>query len=517
MVTAAPPRTSLAWIVSLGTAASTGVAIGATRAGPIPGVSLPDGPLGLWRAATDGRDVFALVSVVAIAALLLAFVRLYGLAARGAIDVRGAAVAAAWWSVPVLLTQPLLSLDAYSYLAQGQMVAAGLNPYAGGPVLLGDGPLLDAVAPIWRATPAPYGPLSLAILHGLAELTGASHVPFVLLLRLVAVASVVACTVSAVRLAKPGAGAVAVVLVAANPVVVLHLIGGVHLDALLAALAAFVLLAVRRRWWWLAALAAAVAFAVKLPGAVLVGYVLLARLRGGGPRRVAGVAGILAVTLLAAVACAALVPDGWGWAGVMDTPGKVRLLYAAPTLVGGGLYVLGSALGADVPFADILRWARFACGLAGAVTIGSMLLRAGEEPSWRRAGALVGGALVVLAMAAPVIHAWYVSWGLALLAACAGAVAQRWTVVLSVAVCFAALPDPLTRMPGGVVVVLVLLFTVVGVTARSLLRPGATARYLGRVGRPLRTRVSQRDAAATPPRLTAATSVHTPTIRSEKP
>jgi hypothetical protein len=476
--------------------ASACVAIGATRAGPIPGVSLPDGPLGLWRGATAGQDLFALLSVVAIAALLLVFIRLYSLAAAGTIGVRTAALAAAWWSAPLLLTQPLLSLDAYSYLAQGQMVAAGLDPYTGGPVLLGEGPLLNAVAPIWRATPAPYGPLSLALLHGLAELTGASHVPFVLLLRLVAVASVVACTVSAVRLAKPGGEAVAVVLVAANPVVVLHLIGGVHLDAMLAALAAFVLLAARRKWWWLAALAAAIAFAVKLPGAILVGYVVLARLRGGGRHRALGVAGILLVTLVAAVGCAALVPDGWGWTGVMDTPAKVRLLYAAPSLIGGGLYVVGTAFGAEVPFVDLLRWARFACGLAGAVAIASMLLRAGEEPSWRRAGALVGGALVVLAVAAPVIHAWYVSWGLALLAACAGVVAQRWTVVLSVAVCFAALPDPVTRTSGGVVLVLVLLVLVVAFAA---LGPANAGWHLGRIGRFLRTRLSARDPAATPP------------------
>jgi hypothetical protein len=307
---------------------------------------------------------------------------------------------------------------------------------------------------------------------------------------------VVACTVSAVRLAKPGGEAVAVVLVAANPVVVLHLIGGVHLDAMLAALAAFVLLAARRKWWWLAALAAAIAFAVKLPGAILVGYVVLARLRGGGRHRALGVAGILLVTLVAAVGCAALVPDGWGWTGVMDTPAKVRLLYAAPSLIGGGLYVVGTAFGAEVPFVDLLRWARFACGLAGAVAIASMLLRAGEEPSWRRAGALVGGALVVLAVAAPVIHAWYVSWGLALLAACAGVVAQRWTVVLSVAVCFAALPDPVTRTSGGVVLVLVLLVLVVAFAA---LGPANAGWHLGRIGRFLRTRLSARDPAATPP------------------
>jgi hypothetical protein len=489
----------LRWIAVLGVLASTGVVVGATRAGPIPGVHLPDGPLGLWSAADDGRKLFSVLVVVSIAVLMLAFVQLYRMAVRGELDIRSAVVTAACWSAPLLVMQPLLSLDAYSYVAQGQMVAAGLNPYAGGPRLLGDGPLLDAVAPIWRGTPAPYGPLSLAILRWLAELTGASHVPFILVLRLLAVASVAACTAAAIKLARPAEAPVTVVLVAANPVVVVHLIGGVHLDALLAALAAFTLLAVRRRWWLMAAFAAAVAFAVKLPGVLLVGYVVLARLRGGLQRRARGVAGIVFATAITTLASAALVPDGWGWIGVMDTPGKVRLVYTVPTLLGGILWGLSAAAGSEVPFAEVLTWARVACALGGGVAILSLLLRAGDEPNWRRAGALVGGSFVVLAAAAPVIHAWYVTWGLALVAACAGAVAQRWMVLLSVAVCFAALPDPLTRMSGGLAIVLALLGIVVGVSGRMLIRPEARGGHLARVASLIRARVGARDAAPTPP------------------
>ncbi len=486
-------------VVGVGMLASTGIVVGATRAGPIPGVDLPDGPFGLWRAATDGRDAFAVLVVVSIAALMLAFVQLYKAAARGELDVRSAVIAAAFWSAPLLVMQPLLSLDAYSYVAQGQMAAAGLNPYAGGPRLLGEGPLLDAVAPVWRGTPAPYGPLSLAILGWLAELTGASHVPFILVLRVLAVLCVVACTVAAIKLARPDEAAVAVVLVAANPVVVVHLIGGVHLDALLAALAAFVLLAVRRRWWLLAAFAAAVAFAVKLPGVLLIGYVVLARVRGGLPRQVAGTAGIVAVAAATTFACAALVPDGWGWVGAMGIPGRTLLLYTVPSVLGGLLYGLGAAAGSEVPFLEVLTWARGACLLAGALVIGGLLLRAGDEPSWRRAGALVGGSFMVVVAAAPVIHAWYLAWGLALVAACAGQTARRWLVVFSVMVSFASLPDPLTRTPSGLVIVVALLGAVVAVTARWLTHREASPGDLGRVASVFRTRVSRRDAAPAPP------------------
>ncbi|HEY2330722.1 MAG TPA: polyprenol phosphomannose-dependent alpha 1,6 mannosyltransferase MptB, partial [Acidimicrobiales bacterium] len=67
------------------------------------------------------------------------------------------------WSVPLLLGAPLYSRDVYSYVAQGRMAELGINPYLHGPLSLGDGPYLDAVSHVWRATPAPYGPLFVGI------------------------------------------------------------------------------------------------------------------------------------------------------------------------------------------------------------------------------------------------------------------------------------------------------------------------------------------------------------------
>ena len=43
------------------------------------------------------------------------------------------------WAVPFLVTPPLFSRDVYSYLAVGQMMRLGLNPYDSGPYdVLGD-------------------------------------------------------------------------------------------------------------------------------------------------------------------------------------------------------------------------------------------------------------------------------------------------------------------------------------------------------------------------------------------
>src|SRR5215212_757839 len=67
---------------------------------------------------------------------------------------------ASYWSAPLLLMPPLFSRDAWSYAAQGALVAEGFNPYDVGPGIL-SGHIVEAVDPMWMWTPAPYGPLPL--------------------------------------------------------------------------------------------------------------------------------------------------------------------------------------------------------------------------------------------------------------------------------------------------------------------------------------------------------------------
>ena len=44
------------------------------------------------------------------------------------------------------------------------MLARGLDPYSVGPVTLGSNPILSMVDPLWRSSPAPYGPVTLLML-----------------------------------------------------------------------------------------------------------------------------------------------------------------------------------------------------------------------------------------------------------------------------------------------------------------------------------------------------------------
>ncbi|MFG1923493.1 polyprenol phosphomannose-dependent alpha 1,6 mannosyltransferase MptB [Cryptosporangium sp. NPDC048952] len=461
----------LSRITWAGTFASVAIAIGVTRAGTATGANPPDGPLALWRPDAHHPVGWAVLALFGLAVLALAFLRLYRLAEARSVDVSTVATIAAWWAAPMLLAPPVLSLDVWSYFAQGIMVGQGLDPYSYGPSLLGPGHILDPVSPVWRDTPAPYGPLMLATLHGVVTLSAGHISVAALLLRGLVLVAVVAVAVLVTRLAPPDERALALTLVAANPLVVVHLVGGAHLDALLGLMAAVTIYAVRRRWYLVAALAAACAFSVKLPGILLVGYLLAHLVRQPVPmrRRMAAVATIGIVVL----GCSLLVPHGWGWLSAMDVPGRIRIYWAPASLVGSLLYLV---TGGSVSFTDTLALARSVVAAAGAIAIAGLLWRAGAEPNWRKAGALVGAALLVLASSAPVMHAWYVVWGGVLLAACSGARARRWAVVLGAALCFSAVPDQLGGTLWSVLAVPLCLSLVVVDAVRTVF-PALTPRW----------------------------------------
>lgn len=463
----------------VGVLATTAVVIGAVRAGWAADVTPPAGPFGLWRPASGGRVWFAALAVTAVFVLCVAFLFLYRHAAANRIGMGAVARTAAVWCGPILLAPPLFSLDAYSYAAQGAMVLSHLDPYTEGPFRLGSGPILAAVAPIWRDTPAPYGPLSLVLLRVVAGVGDGDLPTMVYLLRLLALLAVVAAAVMTVRLADPSRRAAPLALVLANPLVLLHLVGGVHLDALLAALAAATVLAVRRRWWATAALAAATAFAVKLPGLVLVGFVLLSAARASGFLE----RPTLRATVVAAAGGAgytALVPNGWGWVSALDVPGRVSHPYDPATMLGAFVHLVSKAAVPAIELPNAVYVGRQIGLVGGAVAVLFLLWRAAGQASTASGTALVGGALIVVALAAPTVHAWYVVWGLGLVAAGATQRARWWMVALGIALCFTAPPGPLGYRALGVALLIGLtVASLAGVLAAATSWPPPLARRRG--------------------------------------
>src|SRR6201993_1808383 len=141
------------------------------------------------------------------------------------------------WMLPLLAAPPMYSRDVYSYLAQSQISRNGLDPYRVGPATgLGlDHVFTLSVPNMWRETPAPYGPLFLWIGRGISALTGENIVFAVLCHRLVVLIGVGLIVWATPRLARRcGVAEVSALwLGAANPLLIMHLVAGIHNEALM--------------------------------------------------------------------------------------------------------------------------------------------------------------------------------------------------------------------------------------------------------------------------------------------
>ena len=141
------------------------------------------------------------------------------------------------WILPLLIAPPMYSKDVYSYLAQSQIARLGLDPYRVGPAPgLGlDHVFTLSVPSLWRETPAPYGPLFLWIGRGISALTGENIVAAVLCHRVVVLVGVGLIVWATPRLARRcGVAEVSALwLGAANPLLLMHLVAGIHNEALM--------------------------------------------------------------------------------------------------------------------------------------------------------------------------------------------------------------------------------------------------------------------------------------------
>ena len=147
-------------------------------------------------------------------------------------------VATTWfWLAPLLLSVPVFSRDTYSYLAQGALLRDGFDPYAVGPI---ENPniLLDNVSPIWTTTTAPYGPAFILVAKFVTMLVGDNVIAGTMVLRLCMLPGLAMLVWAAPRIARHiGAnGAVALWICALNPLVIIHLMGGVHNEMLMVGL-----------------------------------------------------------------------------------------------------------------------------------------------------------------------------------------------------------------------------------------------------------------------------------------
>jgi len=320
---------------------------------------------------------------------------------------------AAYWSAPLLLIPPLFSRDAWSYAAQGALVAEGYNPYDVGPGVL-SGHIVEAVDPMWMQTPAPYGPLPLAYGGLMAHVT---LDPYVLILahRLLAVLGIVLIAWAVPRLATACRvdPAVATWLVVANPMLLTHGIGAAHNDVLMLGLACSAFAVALTGHWGTAAVVAGAAAAVKLPGGlVVIAIAAVMSPLAGRALRFASLVIAGAVSVLTLVTIGELTGVGSGWLGALDVPGLVRSPFSIANLIGMATSGVFEWLGEDTAAQQSLQVVRLV-GMVLAVTLIAVL---SLRSSIHHAARAVGIALLAVVLLGPTAHDWYFLWCLPFLA-----------------------------------------------------------------------------------------------------
>lgn len=375
----------------------------------------------------------------------------------------------ACWVAPILFTAPMFTQDIYSYLAQGAIAARGMDPYSAGPVdLLGiQDPLARSVPLLWAHSPAPYGPVALGYSALISVLTGSSILGGIIAHRIVSLLGIVLTGWALVRLARRCnvLGQAALWLGVLNPLVILHLFGGIHNESVMMGLLLAGMELVLRgvdseqrpqqsRWILLILGLALITCAglVKVTALMGLGFagVAIARWFGGSVVDLIKAAGVAVfVAIVTAVAVSLGTGVGFGWATAQGGAAEIVSWMSISSVLGLTSSFLGMLLGLGDHQQTALTVARALGLLVGALWVLRMLLA-----SFRGRIHPVGGlgvATFFLVVFFPVVHPWYLLWAILPLAAWANrALFHVFSVGYSVAFSFFILPRGLSLPPATV-------------------------------------------------------------------
>jgi hypothetical protein len=308
------------------------------------------------------------------------------------------------------LAPPLLSLDVFSYVSYARLEGLhGLNPYSHAPEAVpGDQAL--AFVEDWRDSVSVYGPLFTILTAPLAHLGVGGAV---WALKAVAGACVLGTAWVAARLAerRGGQSATAAALVALNPLVLVHVVGGAHNDALMALLmtaAVAAMLAARELTGGVSLIAAA---GIKASALLVAPFALLGAERRG--RLVAGLAA--GGALLAGLGLAFF---GSSVDEALKVVGQNQSITSRASVPG----TLSRELGLDIDAVRTLMLIGLAMALAGLLTWTAL------GADWVRAA---GWGALALLCATSYLTPWYVIWALPLAAVSRDRGLMAGTVALS--------------------------------------------------------------------------------------
>ncbi len=403
------------------------------------------------------------------------------------------------WVIPLALAGPLFSRDVYSYLMQGAMVRDGFDPYTQG-AAVNSGPYLLEVSGDWRNTTTPYGPLHLCLGEGITTVVGNHVAAGVILFRIVAVLGFATiCWAIPLIAKKLGANpAFALWLGVLNPVVILHLVGGIHNDAIMVAFVSLALVVSLYSRNWIALVGSAaligVAVAVKATGVIALPFlvwILVHRQRAHSasdtttathpvkyfftllPRAI--VVGIAQVAVMLATLAAITVASSqtWGWISEISGNTKVVNPLAAPSAAATVISWLLSYFDDSLTFNVVVTYTRAISALM--MVLGLVLCWVLFHQNRRRSVAGIVAAYTVACVFNAVVLPWYYASVLTLI----GTVRPRlWVVRVTV---FATILLSFSFSGGGnnrfyelpwmVVVTLIAFFTTRWLTAEKSRQP----------------------------------------------
>lgn len=391
------------------------------------GTDPPGWATGLARvtgAGQVGRRGLIGVSLVLMVAVLAAFAGVLIEAWAGRVRL-SAVLVTSGISLAVSVAAPLLlSRDVYTYAAYGRiMTLYRQNPYVVSLSSFPHDPFVATASVQWLGHHSLYGPgftlVSAAIARTWSGPPGATILAFKVLagVSIGTATGLVALTASRIR---PERAPLAVALIGLNPVIVVHTVGGGHVDALIAApLAAAMAIAVTRPP---ALSAKAILVTVLLSAACLVKVAMAPALAlwmywivsTGRAERGRTVAAHLAVIGAMVAAAAAPFVAGWHTLAPFATLGGIEV-WASPSHLVGHVtrLAVGSLAGSAVG-----RQAARAVEIAFLVLFVFLLRRLAYRTGASNAAAPAEGwgiALLLLALCMPFLLPWYSAWFVAFL------------------------------------------------------------------------------------------------------
>ncbi|MFI7668987.1 alpha-(1-_6)-mannopyranosyltransferase A [Nocardia sp. NPDC049526] len=365
------------------------------------------------------------------------------------------------WIFPLLFAVPMFSRDAYSYLAQGALLRDGFDPYVSPPVA-NPGVLLDNVSPVWTTTTAPYGPIFLLLGNAITAITGDNVIAGTIALRLVMLPGLALMMWAVPYLTKHlgGKPTVALWLAVLNPLVLIHLIGGVHNEMLMVGLMCAGIALVLERHHVAGIVVVAIGVAIKATAGVALPFLVWIWMLHERERRAlqraaqspgatqhveseaeparpsaevphpalmfAKIAGLgLSVFAVVFVAASAIAGVGIGWLTALSGSKKIINWLSLPT-------IMAHMVRWVTPFQmdPVLAVTRALCALALIAVLAWTWWRFRHSEREAVFGILI--AFVAIVILSPAALPWYYSWPLAL---AAGFALSTTTLMVLVGLC----------------------------------------------------------------------------------